>query len=443
MVDVQQENAVSRRLQGKKDKAAKKSSGSGGGGGLLSGLTSPSFTSSIAETLEQQANIQARQAEQKSGLVSTGNPIESLVNDIMGQYASISVPATPFEQLQKLAEQQIASQFDPVIALLKNQMASKERRAGNSQREARAMYGDLSKDFLSQLPEMTNQYAAEDREANSRYDAAQQELQRQYGNQQNEQQAVLQQLGIQAAAPDASKQGAEDQRYFQGQMESEQQSAMNALQQQQTAQQDYQRNLGNTTAVAGENVAQDIRGQLEEYLDAANSQLSSTQMQRSSALGALLQQMQAQDADRVAKEEQQQFDNLMALSNFQLSAAKAAGDVESENQSLFGETTTGLQGAQNFLAEQYPDSPILASNLMQQLNDVLANPDVVKGKYVLEPGDPATGKAPRYSDVGQEMMMDLLRREIEKENQATPGRYSSGDVNTAINALMAYMGKLR
>jgi hypothetical protein len=49
------------------------------------------------------------------------------------------------------------------------------------------------------------------------------------------------------------------------------------------------------------------------------------------------------------------------------------------------------------------------------------------------------GKAPKYSDVGQEYMMDLLRREFEKEQ----GRYGTGDINATMAALQAYLGKLR
>lgn len=426
----------------KKKKSSDKKKKSSGGGSMLSSL-GKSNVGSMAEAIERQANSQAQQARQKSGLTST-NPIEQMMSDFMSQYNSIDVAPTPLEQLQKLAEQQVGAQFDPMIDLLSQQMTSKTGRANKSMNEARDMYGALSKDFLSQIPELTQQFAAEDKEANQRYDSAQAELQKQYGNQSKEQQAVLQQLGIQAAAPEASQQARDDQAYFQGQMETDQQAALSALNEQQRAQQDYQSNLGNTTRVAGENTAQDIRGMLEDYLDQANTQMTGLQSQRGSALQSLLQQMQSQDAGRIEKEEQQQFENLLAMSRLQLDAAKAAGSGSGASgaEGLF-KGTSGLSGAQNFLAQQYPESPIIAGNLMEQLNDVLSNKQVTQGKYQLEPGDPSTGKAARYSDVGQEYMMDLLRNEIEKENQSQPGRYGSGDINNAINALLAYLGKLR
>jgi hypothetical protein len=164
--------------------------------------------------------------------------------------------------------------------------------------------------------------------------------------------------------------------------------------------------------------------------------------QRSGAIEALLSQMQQQDAQRVQTQSQQEFDNMMKLFNFQLSAQKEMGNTDANLQPKFGAEgtiTSGRTGASNYLASQYPDQPILASNLMQQLNDVLANKEVTQGKFVLDPGDPAMGKAPKYSDVGQQYMEDLLRREFEKEGN----RYGTGDINNTMDALLAYLGKLR
>lgn len=427
------------------EKRKKKASGKGGGGG--GSLFGPILDNSglLAETIEKQANAQQRQAEANASPdFGGGDPIQSLMDQVMGQYNSINVAPTSYEELKRIAEQQVGAQFDPMIALLKQQMGQHQNRAQKSMGEARGMYNALGEDFISQLPELTQQYAAEDRETNSRYDSAQKVLQDQYKNQQNEQNAVLQQLGIQAAAPDASRQAQADQSYLQGQMESDQQSALDALKQQQTAQSDYTRNLGNSSRMAGENTAQGIAQQLNDYLGQADTQMAGLQGQRGSALSALLQQMQSQDAQRIQQQEQQQFQNLMSLSNFQLDAAKAMGKNAAEGATgLFGDATSGLPGAQNFLAERYPDSPILASNLMDQLNDVLQNDQVREGKFILEPGDPSTGKAARYSDVGQEYMMKLLREEILKENASQPGRYGTVDINNAIAALQAYLGKVR
>lgn len=451
MPDVRQENNSKKTIMKKRKKASSKKKSSGG---ILSGLSSNPMAAllngrkqqgSLAEIIEKQAASQKRQAEEKalSNNPAFANPFQSLQDQLFSQVNNINVAPTPLEQLRDMAQKQVAAQFDPMITALGQEMKTHETRGKRSQSSAREMYGALSQDYLSQLPQLTQQYAAEDAATDQRYDQAQQQMQSGYDKNASEQNALLKQLGIQAAAPDASQQMKEDQSYFQNQMEMDQQGAMNALNEQQMAQQDYQRNLGNNAKMAGENLASDIGQQLEDYLGQAQSQMTQLNGQKGSALEALVAQLQQQDAERVAQTRQQEFDNMMKMFNFQLSAQNSMMDnMPKPAETGFGAEgtlTSGLPGAQNYLASIYPDQPILATNLMEQLNDVLSNKQVTEGKFVLDPGDPAMGKAPKYSDVGQQMMEDLLRREFEKEGN----RYGTQDINATIAALQAYLGKLR
>jgi hypothetical protein len=438
-------------IQKKKKKAKSK-----GGPSILEKMLSPSLdilfnpgkqADTLAEAIEKQAAAQMRAARQKEAASAAQiDPFQALQEQLFSAVNGINIQPTPIEQLRAMAEGQVDSQFDPVINALKNEVNTKKGRAKRSQGEAREMYGALAQDYLSQLPQLKEEFAAEDSAANQRYDQAQAQMESEYQQNAKEQNALLKQLGIQAAAPDASQQMMEDRAYFQNQMEMDQQANLSALNQQQNAQQDYQRNLGNTAKMAGENLAQDIGQQLADYLSGAESQMTQLVGQKSSAMEALLAQLQQQDSQRASQAQQQEFDNMMKLFNFQLATQKAMMEGQ-ENQPSGGSTmfgapgtlTTGLAGAQNYLAGQYPDQPILASGLMEQINDVLSNKEVTRGKFVLDPGDPSMGKAPKYSDVGQEYMIDLLRREFEKEGD----RYSSGDINATINALLAYLGKLR
>jgi hypothetical protein len=443
---------------GKKKKKKKKSSGGAGGiaGGLLAGLggfsgltggLAPSGpAASLSEAIEQQAANQQRQAEQKAleNNPALANPFMALQDQLYGAVNSINVAPTPLDELRRMAEQQAGAQFDPVIAALKNEMGVHSERANRSAKTAREMYGALAKDYLSQLPEMTQQFAAEDQQTNQRYDQAQQQMGADYQKNASQQDALLKQLGIQAASPDASQQSRDDQAYFQNQMESDQQSALSALNEQQAAQQNYQQNLGSNAKMAGANLSSDIGQELSDYLGGAESQMTQLRGQRGSTVAALLAQLQQQDSERVAQQRQQEFDNQMKLFNFQLDTTNSAmknapGAVSGTGFGADGTLTTGLAGANNYLASQYPDQPILASNLMEQLNNVLQNKDVVNGKFVLDPGNPEMGQSPKYSDVGQEYMMDLLKREFEQEGD----RYGTGDINSTMNALLAYLGKLR
>jgi hypothetical protein len=426
-----------------KKKKSKKKGGSSGGFNLPISLGQPATQAgSLAEAIERQAANQKAQAAQTSGLASV-DPFQMLQQQLFGAANNINVAATPLEQLRQMAQQQVSAQYDPQISALENEASIHSKRGQQSASTARQMYGALAKDTLSQLPGLTSQFKAEDDATNQRYDQAQQQMQGEYDQQAAQQDAVLKKLGIQAASQDASQQSKDDQAYFQNQSESDQQNAQTALQQQQEAQSDYTQNSGNNAKMAGENTAQDIMSQLTDYLDQNSNQVQSLTAGKQSAIAALLQQMQSQDASRVQTESQQQFDNMMKLYNYQLDATKADQSA-SGTASGFGSgtgssaITSGLPGAQNYLASQYPDQPILAKNLMEQLNDVLSNKDVTNGKFQLTPGDPSMGKSPTYSDVGQQYMEDLLRAQFAKQN----GRYSTGDINSTMAALEAYLGKL-
>ena len=434
-------------LLNRKKSAANKGGIFGGiansGGGFLS-ATPKQQAGSLAEAIEKQAAVQKAQAAQSSGSTST-DPFAMLQQQLYGAANSINVAATPLEQLQKMAQQQVSAQFDPQIQALMAETATHANRAKKSESTARKMYGALAQDFMSQLPELTNQFKAEDAATNQRYDQAQQQMNQEYDTQAANQDAVLKRLGVQAASQDASQQASDDQKYFQSQGNLDQQNALSALQQQQQAQSDYTQNLGNTSKMAGENTAQDIASQLSDYMTQSDSQLNSLQSQKGAAIAALLSQMQGQDQSRVQTQSQQQFDNMMKLFNFQLAAQKAGQSANGGSSAGgfgtgtgAGSLTSGLPGAQNYLASQYPDQPILASHLMQQLNDVLSNKEITQGKFQLTPGDPSMGKAPTYSKVGQQYIEDLLRHQFEQQG----GRYSTGDINATMAALEAYLGKL-
>lgn len=428
----------------KKAKAKQKTSSSGGDSFGIAGLTSQAGT--LSEAIEKQAAAQKQVAAAKSP-TSSVDPLKALQQQLFAALNGVnsSITGTPLDQLQKIANQQAGAQYDPLIQALTGQMSATNNRANRNSAETSAMYNALSKDTLAELPGLTQQFAAEDKATNSRYDDAQNVLNQQYGTQAKQQNDVLQNLGIQAASQGSSQQAQDDQKYFQSQLELDQQNALSALNEEQNSASVYQRNSADNAKMAGANGVQDIKTQLEDYMTQAQGQLGGLQSQKQSAISSLLAQMQQQDSDRVEKQRQAETDNLMAAYRFQLDATNSQfdhdyklGKVGGASNSAF-KGTSGLAGASSYLASQYPNQPIMASNLLENINSVLSNKDVVNGKFVLDPGNASLGKGPTYSDVGQEYMIDLLRKQF--ENQGS--RYGAGDVNTTINALLAYMGKLK
>lgn len=400
-------------------------------------LSAPSNQANFLQrALEQQvANLKAGVTPQNSpGYVSGGtisnDPLQSLQDQLMAQISSVPSYVTPIEVLRKQAQSQMNAQYDPLINALMTQMGQTTQRAHKNEAQAKSMYNALGQSFAADLPGIVQQSKMAEQETQRRYANAQQSMQNDYAKQSADQQAILERLGIQAAAPAANSQQQADQAYFAGQNQLEKQSALDALKQQSAAAQTYQSNLADTSRMAGVNTAQDIASQLEQYLQQAQGQMGTLQAQKSSGLEALLAQMQNADIQSANKMHQQEIDNLMALANFKqktLSNSSANGPFRG---------TSGSQGAANYLAQMLgPDRTGTASQIVKLITDTMQNKDVVLGKHKI--GVDPYGKT-LYAQNTDQFIQELLRRNLEKA-----GGFAPSDVNAAIDALMAYMGKLR
>ncbi len=416
----------------------------------------PGTANSLADAIRRQAAAQSRAATnkktQKSGLTATGDNLMSPdpLAQLMEQIQGINTPATPYDVLLQQATGAAGAQFDPLIQQLQGQINQTTKRGKANQAEAKQMYGDLATDIAAQMPEITNQMAAASKEAEGRYDQASQFLQDQYNKQAQDQAGILNQLGIQAANPAASQQAKEDQAYFQGQNKLDENAALQLLSEMKNSDVAYNRQSADNTRLAGVNTAQDIGAQLEDYLQTAGDKMAGLQSSRNSAIQSMLAQLQQQDAERVQDSESQQYNQLMDLFNLQLKMQDMANSAQktTADDSLF-KGTNGPAGASNYLSEIYGSGDTFSSNqIMNAINDVMADPNVIAGKY-------GSGQKDQYGQpienkVTDQYMIDLLRRRMQEGDldpkTSTPlsaPQFSNADINNAINALMAYMGRLK
>lgn len=409
------------------------------------GPLNPSGTAnSLADAIRKQAAAQAKQAQAGSGLVDTGNLPQDPLSQLMEQLNNINVQATPYDLLMQQATGSAGAQFDPLIAELEGQMNSTQKRATANQGQAKQMYGDLATDIAAEMPQITNQMAQASNETKSRYDETQAQLQGEYSKQAEAQAALLQKLGIQAAAPEASQQAMEDQTYFQNQSNSDEAAAMQLLSQMKNSDVSYNRQSADNTRLAGVNAAQDIGSQLEDYMQQAGGKLSGLRAGRSSAIQSALAQLQQQDATRVSSQEDKQYDQLMDLFNLQLKMQQMQQDSASDNQLFKG--TNGPSGASNYLSQMYggdTGDTFSSTAIMEAINDVMSDPNVIAGKYAS--GDKDQYGKPITNQVNDQYLIDLLRRRMSGDGQGmlTGTNFSTGDINNAINALLAYQGKLK
>lgn len=400
---------------------------------------------SLADAIRRQAASQAKQAQQKSGLVSTGPEVDPF-QQLMEQIQGINVAPTPYEQLLQQATGSAGAQYDPLIQELQAQMESTKKRGASNQQQARDMYNSLASDIAAEMPDITNQMAAANQETQNRYDQTQQQLKSEYNEQAAQQAALYKQLGIQAAAPEASQQAMEDQAYFQNQSQSDEAAALALLEQMKNSDVSYNRETSQNTRLAGENVAQDIGAQLEEYLQNAGGKLSGLRAGRESAIQGMLAQLQQQDAQRIQQQEETEYDRLMDMFNLQLKMQEMQNDqaAKSRANQLF-KGTNGPSGASNYLSEIYGGGgdTFTSSAIMDAINDVMADPAVIAGSYESDQKDQYGN--PIQNKVTDQYMMDLLRRRMSGEGQGplSGTEFSNMDMNNAINALLAYMGKLK
>lgn len=366
----------------------------------------------------------------------------SIADQIQQQLNGIQVHTTPLDELQRQANAQVSAQYDPQINQLLRDMGSTKSRATKNEATARGMYNDLAQNFADQLPDIQAQMKQQQGDVATQYADARNNMQQQYDQQKNQQQAVLQQLGIQAAAPDSMNQMNTDQAYFQQQNQLSQNQALDQLAAQGNADQNYTRDMSNTSRLAGTNAANDIASQLESYLQNAQGQVSDLKSAKGNAIAGLVAQLQQQDAQNAQSQYNNAFDQMMQLNNFQRGLTNDQNQnqmkqfdmllkqmqlQQQQNQGLF-KGTTGMSGMSNFLAQQYPDNPQEASTLSSLVASVLSNPDVQMGRR-----QDGINSAP----ITNEYLIQLLRNQAQKQG------VGDADLNNAIDALLAYKGQLR
>lgn len=368
----------------------------------------------------------------------------SIADQLQQQLNSLQAHNTPIDEIRKLATSQVNAQYDPQINQLLRDMGATKTRATQNEAKSKDMYNSLAQNLVDQLPAIQQNMQNQQQQASDRYSNAQSDLQAQYDQQKNDQQNVLQQLGIQAAAPDANKQMATDQAYFQQQNDLSKNQALDQLMQQGSSDQQYQRSMADTSRLAGTNAANDIASQLEAYLQDATGKLEDLKGSKANALTSLIGQMQQQDTQNAQNQYNNAFNQMMQMNNLQrnltndqnqnqldqLNMMLKQQQLQQQSNASPFKGTSGMTGLSNFLSEQYPNNPNEASALSSLITSVLSNPDVQMGRRQ----DGPLNSVP----ITNEYLIQLLRDQAQKAGITSPT-----DINNAIDALLAYKGQLR
>ena len=371
------------------------------------------------------------------------DPYQQLQQQLMEQLNAIQVQQTPIEKLRAAAEAAASREYDPQISGLEAEIKNTQGRAQTGQTQSRDMYNALAQDLANQLPNITQQYKQAEDATAQRYDQAMQQMQGGFQQQQNQQQDILNRLGIQAAMGDPSMQRAnQDQQYFQNQFNLSKQQNLDALNQMQNTDTGYNQKMQGNTRLAGENRAQDIGRDLESYMTGANAKMGSLRAGKASAIEQLIAQLEQQDAARVSQSQQNAFQQAMAMNNFGLDMLKTKNqstqadndlmlklmELQQKQNSGFG-NIGGIDSATNYLARVNPQDQAKSQQLMDIFNKLLMSPDIVSGKQVIT--DPGTGQKTN-SPITNEYAMNRLRE------MALQNKLGGNDINTLMNMYQLY-----
>lgn len=376
------------------------------------------------------------------------NPYEALQQQLMAQLQGINTPAASDQSLRDQANSQAAMQYDPVIAALQGEMDRTSQKSQQDQGKARDMYNALASGFNSEIPGIQQQSQADQNAVTQQYNNNAAQMQAAYQAQQQQQQDLMNKLGIQAAQGDPRlQQAATDQQYFANQNQTDAQHQRDMLQQIAAADTGYQRNIASSSKLAGENTAQDLNNQLNQYLGSANDKMSGLQTSKAADITNLYNQLKNADAQRVTQSNQDAFNQLMSLNNFQLNTLNAQNQQQnSQNdfalklqelqQKLQGNSmgqNSGLSGSANLLAQRYGTDVNKATQLENILGQVLSQPDVISGQQKTKDAN------------GQDTMVKMTPEYVMQQlrNLAQKNNLQGGDINNLIDAYLAFNGSLR
>lgn len=383
-------------------------------------------------------------------------PIEQLQQQLQQQLAALNISnfLTPQSIINQQANGAVNSQYDPQISGLLNQIKNTKSTTKDSQNQATQMYDALAQDLSSQIPGMQQQAKQQQADTNSMYQGSKQDIQNNYQQQNDQQQATLAQLGLQAATGGGSsgnanvqantptggvgQQAANNESYATSQADLQNQQAQNLLSEQSASQNQYQSSMADTSRLAGANTVEELGKQLATYLSGANNQVSSLQSSKSQALSSMIAQLEGQNQQNAQTQYQQAFNNTMSQNNFGLDALKESDSNTNASNTLAQQLaiaqqknalTSGPTGAASYLAQQYQSNPQEAVKLNQLIQDTMSRPDMLNGVHNVNGTNTANNES---------YMIDQLRQQA-----ATEGVTGQTDLNNAINAFLAFNGKLK
>lgn len=265
-----------------------------------------------------QSNTLSRDYDRHSASGQIGQQSQSdmpSIAEILARLEASSDPSrymTSSDELMRQARSQADAQYNPVIAQLRNSMGQAETR-GNTNRQALGeMFGQLSGSLQGDIAPLEQKAAQTQQQTDDQYTQLKSQIADTYKNTQADQEAMMQRLNIQAAAPASMANQQRDQAYFQNRANVDEQTAQTALQQESRGNTEYTRRGSEVARVEGTQRQADLMGQLSELLNSYQSQIGANEAAKESAVSSMFGQLNNQSQENAFKYSQRDFDNYLS-----------------------------------------------------------------------------------------------------------------------------------
>lgn len=254
------------------------------------------------------------EARIKAALESANAPPSTA--DLLAELQAMQDPSRYMPDQGSLARQAMEmanAQYDPLIAQLQSQMGSARNRANRNRTEVGNMFGALSTDLQGDIPEIQQMYAEDKGESQAMFDQLQQQTKDQYAASAADQQAMMERLNIEAAAPEVMAEQNRDRNYFTQLAARDAAVEQTALGKEERAAVNYTQQGSQIARSEGTQRQADIMAQLADLLGQYEGQIGAQKAAKNSTYLSTLYGMQNESQQNALQSAQRDFENQISL----------------------------------------------------------------------------------------------------------------------------------
>jgi hypothetical protein len=321
--------------------------------------------------------------------------------DILAQLQSLQDPSRYMSDQGSLAQQAmslVSSQYDPLIAELESQMSGAQNRANRNNVRLGDLYGDLSTSIGQDVPVIEQQYSQDKAQSQQMYDQLQQQTKSTYDQTQQDQQQMMQQLNIQAAAPDVMAAQNRDRDYFTQLAAQNSATQQSALSQEERGAVNYTRQGSENARLEGANRQSDLMAQLQDLLAQYSGQIGAQKASKNSAYLSTLGELTSQSQDSAYQRAQRDFDNY--ISEIQL--GRVLNKDSQSGQASVVKSPADVAGRVLGMGLNQKSAQNIQNVFMSVLS---SDPEILSGQSIFGQSAPKEAMAQRVVEAGRKAGM--------------------------------------